>query len=224
MKHLIKKYILNLIGDIRDTEFEIAMRFLSESERVLDVGCGNGRFLSLSPGNVEGIDINPVNVDYCIGKGLKAKFGDATNIPYPDQTFTGVHLSHVLHVFPPDQAIKCLNEMLRVLKKNGCLIITTQNWFKSFFRHPENSRPYPPDALRRLFSEKVGINSPMFNLFPRLEEQYLWLRRTPLIEFSSSSNKNLEAVSTVLNRLQYKLFIRNYFHYDAYLIVLKKCE
>ena len=38
--------------------------------RVLDVGCGIGEFLKAYPGEVIGVDINPLLVKYCQDKGF----------------------------------------------------------------------------------------------------------------------------------------------------------
>lgn len=64
-------------------------------------------------------------------------------------------------------------------------MITTLNWCRRFFRHPENARPYSPDANLRLNPFQSGATSPMYADMPNFTLEANWRRRPPLIEFVS---------------------------------------
>jgi SAM-dependent methyltransferase len=214
--------ISEFLGDIRQDEYAVSYGFLEGCRRILDVGCGSGTFLRKAPDRIEGLDYNPENVEYCRSQGLKACAGDARKLPYADAEFDGVHFSHVLQIFHSEDAVAAVRELSRVTRPGGLIVITTLNWFDRFYRHPENARAYPPDALRKLFAPLNGASSPMFARMPVLAQKRIWLRRPPLIEFYSAANHTLNRISGVVNKLQYRLGLRKYWTFDAYVICFEK--
>ena len=44
---------------------------INANDRVLDVGCGTGTFISLAPDRISGVDLNIENVKYCQNRGYK---------------------------------------------------------------------------------------------------------------------------------------------------------
>lgn len=88
--------------------------------RVLDVGCGIGDMLSYRQ-NTLGLDVNPLNVDFCQKRQLEAYVMKPDVIPFKDETFDSVLLDNVLeHIEKPSLLFK---EMRRVLKSDGILLI-----------------------------------------------------------------------------------------------------
>ncbi len=57
--------------------------------RILDVGCGTGgNLLHLARfGDVQGIDLDPVCVDYCLRRGLRCRVGTLTELGVPLASF-----------------------------------------------------------------------------------------------------------------------------------------
>lgn len=100
----------------------------SEKGKLLDVGCGNGGFISSlkkKGWDVEGIDSDNKAVNFCINNGLDVKLGDLNSQNYADNTFDFVTLSHVIeHVYNP---VELLNEIYRILKPGGQIILATPN-------------------------------------------------------------------------------------------------
>lgn len=89
--------------------------------RVLDVGCGIGDFLSYRGQDTVGIDINQLNVNYCKSLNLEAHLIADEIFPFEKMVFDSVVLDNVLeHLVKPEVT---LNEISRVLKNNGILII-----------------------------------------------------------------------------------------------------
>lgn len=89
--------------------------------KFLDVGCKTGGSFSvaqrygydLSQGL--GIDTREHHIEEFISKGYKGMIADATNIPFPDNSFELVIFSHVLeHMKNEEDGKKALNECLRV--------------------------------------------------------------------------------------------------------------
>ena len=115
---------------IRDAEWVRIEKNIPEKSKFLDVGCSAGYSLMRAFQDlnceVEGIDADPGS--HGVGRFIKdmvktviIKQGFAENLPFENESFDVVYSSHVLeHV--NDEA-KALDEMKRVLKKNGVLII-----------------------------------------------------------------------------------------------------
>jgi len=116
--------------DIRDIEWESFKQYITPNASFLDVGCGSGD--NMNRANIElgctvrGIDPSPGS--HGVGRFSAEKItypnivqGSAEKIPYNDKEFDIVFCSHVLeHV---ESESKSLNEISRVLKKDGTLII-----------------------------------------------------------------------------------------------------
>jgi SAM-dependent methyltransferase len=222
--HMIKQLALAILraGSPRDKEYKVAANFLNLSESTLDVGCGTGTFLELSPKTIVGLDVNPENIEFCKSRGLNAIEGTALELPFADGSFSNIHCSHLLQVLTPDEMVAVMKELMRVLKKDGILVISTLNCFKNFYRHPENSRPYPPDSIRRLFQKQKGAQSPMFPQLPEVIERGIWFRHPALIEFKLEKSRLLSNLASILNAIQRILKIKKVWTFDSYIIKLQK--
>lgn len=104
---------------------------LSEQSKILDIGTSTGHtaieFSRLLNCNVIGIDINQMSLEIarkrCEQLGLfKTSFvhGDATNMPFADNTFDVVFSGNVTSLI--DDKTKAMNEYRRVLKQTGYLV------------------------------------------------------------------------------------------------------
>jgi ubiquinone/menaquinone biosynthesis C-methylase UbiE len=97
-------------------------------QRVLDVGCGTGTHLELyrqAGCKVFGIDLSPAMLEVALQKlGDRAQLllGDASCMPYPDDSYDLVIVTLALHEMPPDTRLAVVGEMRRVLKQNGRML------------------------------------------------------------------------------------------------------
>jgi len=102
-------------------------------QRVLDVGCGTGKSLYLlsqmcDPSvKLHGVEPSGDMLDQAKGKLRKrAKLhkGLAQKLPYPDDSFNWVISTQVMHHLPLPEKKKMLQEMHRVLKPGGVMVIS----------------------------------------------------------------------------------------------------
>jgi len=99
-----------------------------EGMLVLDVGCGTGIHLERyqkAGCRVSGIDLSPAMLLVArdrLGDNADLHLGDASKMPYPDETFDLILMSTVLHEMPPAMRAAVIDESKRVLKKNGRLL------------------------------------------------------------------------------------------------------
>ncbi len=120
-------------------EFEELKKYIKESERVLDLGCGNGRLFELFKDK----SIKYVGVDFSkkLIEKAKKKYGnhfqiaDIFSLPFSDNYFDSIWSIAVFHHVPSKQLrLKALKEIKRVLKKDGKIIMTCWYLFKFPFR------------------------------------------------------------------------------------------
>jgi SAM-dependent methyltransferase len=87
----------------------------ASSAYTLDIGCANSPYAQFFPNRI-GFDVAP-------GAGVDV-VGDAHLLPFPDETFEQILCTEVLeHLHTPQKA---LDEMRRVLKREGRIILTTR--------------------------------------------------------------------------------------------------
>lgn len=100
-----------------------------ENKKILDAGCGKGRYLikikSLYPScEVHGIDISEELLQEAPDYVIKKK-GNILNLPYDTESFDGILCIEALeHTIRAEKAIE---ELCRVLKDNGRIIIVDKN-------------------------------------------------------------------------------------------------
>ncbi len=96
--------------------------------RLLDIGCGVGKFIEMMSDlgwKAEGLDTDPLVVENCRARGLRAKEGTLEKQGYPDNYFDAITLKHVIeHIYDP---IRLIKECHRILKPGGKLVLLTPN-------------------------------------------------------------------------------------------------
>jgi len=59
--------------------------------------------------------------------GVELRTADATEIPYPDNSFDGILAWRFLHVLSPTDARRCIGEIYRLLKPGGKVLLGTRS-------------------------------------------------------------------------------------------------
>ena len=98
--------------------------------RVLDVGCGTGADLKLYQRGgctVSGVDLSAAMLKAArksLGAGADLRSGDAARLPFPDSTFDLVLSTYTLHTIARARRAAVLQELARVVKPGGKLLLT----------------------------------------------------------------------------------------------------
>jgi ubiquinone/menaquinone biosynthesis C-methylase UbiE len=108
---------------------------LSPGESILDVGCGTGtlalaadRYIGRT-GSIYGIDASPEMIERARAKARKRRMNvsfenaAAEALPFPDARFDAVFLTLMLHVLPRNVRRSAVDEIRRVLKPAGRVVI-----------------------------------------------------------------------------------------------------
>ena len=155
------------IGVRKDFHNWVLSKLRPEGKLMLDAGCGTGNLLipiaelinkMRVSGFVIGVDISPTLVaqlDACLARfklPARAVVGDIERLNFPDNTFDQVLCAYVLYHCP--NISKAINELRRVVKKDGRVFVMTNscNTMKKF--EEINSK-----ALSLTLSTKVPLAS-----------------------------------------------------------------
>jgi 2-polyprenyl-3-methyl-5-hydroxy-6-metoxy-1,4-benzoquinol methylase len=115
-----------------------ASRFMKEGDKVLELGCGIGTgavvLKSRKNINLTATDLSVKFINFARRKyahtGISFEIQDSTQLKYRDATFDVVTSMGMLEHLP--SPMRSVDEMLRVLKPHGKLIIVFPNWFSWF--------------------------------------------------------------------------------------------
>ncbi|MBN2808897.1 MAG: class I SAM-dependent methyltransferase [Deltaproteobacteria bacterium] len=138
-----------------------------ENGRLLDIGCGGGKYLLAMQRlgwRAEGVEFNAGAVQTCRQSGLDVFLGELHDARFADNSFSVVTARHVLeHVAEP---VAFVAEIFRILAPGGLMVLKTPNskalarkWFGSKWFPNEVPRHlilYSPENLRAL-SEQQGF-------------------------------------------------------------------
>jgi SAM-dependent methyltransferase len=157
-------------GDFNDVRrrLEVYVPFLKGaqiSEGALDVGCGRGEWLQLlkSEGiECEGVDRNRVFIEYCRTAGLNVVEADASEYlrSLPSDSLRCITSFHLVEHLPFVYLVNLLDEVFRILKPNGLVILETPNPENfmvgscNFYADPTHRNPIPNQTLQFLLESR----------------------------------------------------------------------
>jgi len=131
-------------------ELEFVGDYAKDNDKVLDYGCGNGRLLELFKGkkiNYTGTDVSEKLLNLAKEKYLSNNSNDFQNIvfqkispsqvslPFSDNYFNAIYSIAVFHHLPDKNFRKRIaEELYRILKPNGYIVITIWNLWQKKYR------------------------------------------------------------------------------------------
>ena len=143
----------------------------SGARRILDVGCGNGRFLKIlrdfgdDAWELVGIDFDKNAVDQCVEAGFEAHVARMEDFggDQDAETYDGIIMLQLIeHVEDPSEVAA---SAFRLLKPGGCFIVETPNlagldhalfrgrWW-GHYHFPRHWHLFSSDSIRRMFEDK----------------------------------------------------------------------
>lgn len=150
--HLTSNFIIDVIAPLinifKNPVFEIPF---VKNGALLDIGCGNGRFLhgmQQLGWQTKGVEFNACAIAVCKKSNLDVFHGDLFSAKLADASFDVVNLSHVIEHVPDPKAL--FIEVARLLKRNGLFVIKTPN-SEALGRVLFDTNWYANDVPRHLF-------------------------------------------------------------------------
>jgi len=115
-------------------------KYIKDGERILDLGCGNGRLFPALGGSAAGGEIKYIGIDASrkLIEKAREKYGDhfkvadILSLPFSDNYFDSIWAIAVFHHIP-SKALRAqmLEGVKRILKPGGKVIITCWNLYQS---------------------------------------------------------------------------------------------
>lgn len=161
----------------------LSLKNLSKAKRVIDIGCGDGEFLSMFKGlgcEVFGTEYDPRTEEICRNKGITMLRGGVmpslSGLGNPEKFDLVIFTEVIEHINNP---IDVIENIFHLLKKDGLLYVTTPN-FESLERrvlraqwgmicYPEHISFYSPSTLNSILKrcgfEKVSLRTENISFF-----------------------------------------------------------
>lgn len=144
LKNFYRKYNKNYQSEfLLKKEFE----YFINTKKILDLGCGEGAFISLDPKRIVGVDNNKKSILSCKKKKLNVILTSVTRLPFKKGSVDGVRCSHLIEHLYPSDAHKMLSEISRVLKKGGVFVLSTPIFWEGFYNDFTHVKPYNPESI-----------------------------------------------------------------------------
>jgi SAM-dependent methyltransferase len=149
------------------TRFRIIQDFAADEGLVLDIGCGSSRIVQTLPRAV-GIDLAIRKLRWLRAPGRALLAADMNHLPFRDRSFNAVVSSEVIEHIPRRDVR--LEELIRVIRPGGTLILGTPDYGKRLWRTlewiygtifpggyaKEHINRYTHEELRRIL-EELGL-------------------------------------------------------------------
>jgi SAM-dependent methyltransferase len=144
-------------------------------KRLLDIGCGDARFAADAAGRAwtAGVDVSQRALIFARDLVPAATFlsSGAEALPFRDGTFDVVTLLDVIEHIPDANETAAIHEALRVLKRGGRLVISTNTDRSS--REWKHYRHYSIERFRRLFEGCRDLR--LIGLIPYFPTLRVWM-------------------------------------------------
>ncbi|MBN2311120.1 MAG: methyltransferase domain-containing protein [Candidatus Hydrogenedentes bacterium] len=108
------------------TRYNIIMGFAEGDAFTLDAGCGSGRIIADLP-NAVGVDIRHDKLRFMRRLNSRLAQANGLKLPFPDETFDCVISSEVIEHIPEEDG-RFIDELTRVLKPGGTLVLSTPDY------------------------------------------------------------------------------------------------
>jgi SAM-dependent methyltransferase len=137
----------------REPFFEFALRFIKPTDRVLDIGSGDGAFARMrSQGETILFDGNPETIRNLRNEFEQVVEGVLPDLPFKENEFDVIHCSHVIEHLNPDELYKLLTNIDRCLRCSGKLILSFPVMWNGFYDDLSHIRPYDENVIYRYLS------------------------------------------------------------------------
>jgi len=175
-KYANEKIMNGLVADTYQEFFKKWIDCKNNQLKVLDFGCGDGKYFEFfkqffKEENIYGVEVSKIRVERCKKKGWNNVFPveKLEKLPFGDECFDFVNFDQVVEHIPYKEIDFYFKEFIRVLKKDGKLLLITPNYpikrchdflnailkrdFKRIFDDPTHVTHYNFKKIHRLLEK-----------------------------------------------------------------------
>lgn len=227
INNIINKLNSKVTEKFYKIEDNIPLKFLSDltkktvSVKYLEVGSGWGRFPQIIKSKIRNINIFALEINkelalHTSSRGIKTTNGSCLSLPYREGSFDVVHCSHLIEHLQYIDAYKLIDELFRVTKSNGHIIIRSPLMHDRFYQDFDHVKPYPPESIWSYMNleqqqKQAGTKGKVLKVF---------YRRTYINICLNYSNNILKTINVLIRYLW--LFTGFPSKADSYVMILKK--
>jgi len=200
------------------TQFAFNVCGCKVGDKVLDIGCGRGEMLKLCAQNkieVLGIDYSKAALliaQKALEQNIKTRLvkANAVNIPFSDSEFDAVFMMDIIEHLYPDELNYSLQEVSRVLKPGGRLVVhTVPNLNYYLYVYPVfrklmkiAGKDIPKDPRERVYHGHVHVNEQnMKSLKGILARNGFQVRKSWLKQMTGNQFKQFLSTLPLINNL-----------------------
>lgn len=172
-------------------------------KRVLDIGCGQGKYLRLLAehcAQMTGVDINPLQVDALRQQG----FDVFTPGDLPARKYDVLLMSHIVEHMAGDDLVAFMDHYLPMLEEDGVLVLVTPMPGIRFWHDYTHIRPYTPQSLGMMFGILGGPVAFKSKNQMKLENIWFfrdsWRIRNDRLYYPCAHSQNPDLVETLHKR------------------------
>lgn len=176
--------------------------FLMAGERVLDLGCGNGRWFKLFQEyrvDYIGVDSSENLIEIARQEYPHARFQvvDALSLPFSGDFFDKIYSIAVFHQIPSKNfRLQFLKEAKRVLKPEGILVLTA--W--KFHRPKEALLLFKYTILKLIWKSKLDFKDVFQPWGKKIQRYYHYFSQAELVNLVQKSGFEVQKAGIVKNQ------------------------
>lgn len=205
--------------------FDLALNYIKDDDKVLDLGAGSGAFSKHCNRNdfyqFDGNQSTVVNLQKIYANSF---YGLLPKLDFADDLFNVIHCSHVVEHLAPDEFYETLKEMDRCLKKGGFLIISAPLLWSGFFNDLSHVRPYNPRVYLNYLCNNQSSSRTRSTIANNYTQEKLVYRYCLADNEINYTLKKTNLIFKFFSKLLNIIFRRGFQVYEktGYTIVLKK--
>ncbi len=172
---------------------------------ICDVGCGTGcnmQFLKEKKYNIQGVDLSAEALHHCLERGLtEVQKGSITDLPFRQNSFDLVLLIDVLCMLESEEIPRAVEELRRILKPGGTLILNEPAFRQLRSQHDLNC------LMKNRFSQRECISLLTHHGFEIQQSSYRVCFLFPVIALIKIINRCLLKLTIPIAPLNWLLLL-----------------
>lgn len=180
---------------------ELNFLFSNTKERVLDLGCGNGRYYELlNQTDYTGVDFSEKLIGLARKKYPEADFrtADSLNLLFGDNSFDKVYSIAVFHHIPSKELrIQFLKETQRILRPKGKLVLTV--W--KFHNKETHLLLLKYTILKIIGKSKLDFKDILEPWADKTERYYHWFSKRELSKIVRKTGFKIQEIGVIKNKI-----------------------